>query len=129
MTTVPAPQHAAALRDLLRRSGYDTAAARKRLGCDGLPAATEAQAALDRTREQNPLNALLRLFMLGQSLPREAAIGILGAEAIELLLALPAVHARDGRLYPLIVLVPVADHVFASDALSKHAGRRVCDAR
>src|SRR5437764_6245867 len=83
MATFPTPDPAADrdtiahLRDALDRAGYAEAAVAKLLSLDELPTDRRLKHALPlhlwRTRHPSPLATLVRLFLVGQPVPPDAA--------------------------------------------------------
>ncbi|HXS93449.1 MAG TPA: methyltransferase [Candidatus Limnocylindrales bacterium] len=102
------PEQFAALRRLLTATGYTEEAIRERLGIQRL-----SQAARMRTGGPPPdaLDVLIRLFLLEEPLPREAA----GPELAEIAGALGLVQERAGLLGPTAKLYPVQSVFVASD--------------
>jgi SAM-dependent methyltransferase len=70
---------------------------------------------LDRTREPNTLNALIRLFWLGRAVPSELALECLNEELLEQLLEVGLLHQESESLRADVFLLPVDGFLVAAD--------------
>ena len=89
---------------------------RRSSGTGAPPAPHEVQSRLYATREITAQNALVRLFLLGVTLDRDAASEALPEAFIELALRVGLVAEEQDRLVANVVIVPVGKLLFASDA-------------
>lgn len=127
MPKLPDPGAAERLRNLFAREGYSGRQLRNRIGLDAPPKADESAALLEQTREQSALNALVRLFLAGQSIDARTLLQLLPKSDLDLCTELGLIEHRDGRVYPLIVLVPMGTLLFASHAFGFAASDQAAD--
>jgi methylase of polypeptide subunit release factors len=110
----------ASLREQLRKGGFH----REALDALGLPAnwlrpGSGGAALLGHAPEGSPVNTLLRLFTLGDSLSGDEALRTLG-DAIHGLLEIGFLEAGGGVVRSLYQIQPVADGWVASDFPKRH---------
>lgn len=112
------------LRSYLDANGYDAESLSARLG-SALPAARgEAQTMLDATREINTGNVLARLFLLGVTLDTSTASEFIPNSIVELLITHGFVTKDGDRIRPDVVIIPIEDLLFVSDAFHVLGGNR-----
>ncbi len=107
---------AADLRAVFVDAGYSESELQARLGTAAPPAPQEVQSLLYATREVSAQSALVRLFLLGVTLDRDAATEALPKAFVELALRAGLVSEEENRLAANVVVVPVGKLLFASDA-------------
>ena len=104
------------LRAVFVDAGYNEDELQAKFGAAAPPAPHEVQAQLYRTREVTAQNALVRLFLLGVTLDRDAVGEALPGAFVELALQSGLVSEEQGRLVANVVIVPLGRLLFASDA-------------
>lgn len=107
---------AADLRAVFVNAGYNESELQAKLGTAAPPAPQEVQSLLHATREVSAQNALVRLFLIGVTLGRDAAAEALPKAFIDLALQLGLISEDENRLVANVVIVPVGKLLFASDA-------------
>lgn len=121
MIKIPNSSQAAELQACFRKLGFSSDKLEKSLSMSMLPSPQDFEALEERTRQQSPANALIRLFMLGLALPGEDAEQLLPADLINASLEFELVQSIEGSLVPEICLMPVGDLLVASDVVDKLA--------
>ena len=116
MIELPDDRQLTMLRDGLAGAGYYAEGIRKALGSVRPPRPGEEQALLFRTRDRSAENAMLRLFLVGASLDEETARQLLPTDFRAACLDLGLLEAKDGMTRSNVVIVPVEDLLFVSDA-------------
>jgi hypothetical protein len=115
------PGDAQRLRSFFSEAGYSEENLHKRLGHAELPSLRlrNVPRLLDRTREHDCLNTLLRWFWIG--VPSEAAAveGMLPAWFVDLALQCGLLRRESGRLVPEVLLVPMEGLLVAADRTAK----------
>lgn len=106
---------AADLRTVFSQAGYNEDDLQTKLGTAAPPAPHEVQSRLYATREVSAQNALVRLFLLGVTLARDATAEALPTAFIDLVLRSGLVSDEEDRLVANVVIVPVGKLLFASD--------------
>lgn len=118
----PSPSQAAALRELLKASGFTEPGAAARLGIPAMaafkPLRLGREAACDLA---SPLDVLIRLFLDEEPVPEDRARELLGARALELLEALGLAHGLEGAWSSPVAMYPARGLWFAADRASKPA--------
>jgi len=107
---------AADLRAVFDDAGYNEDELQAKLGTAAPPAPHEVQSRLYATREVSAQNALVRLFLLGVTLARDAATEALSKTFVDLALRSGLVSEEQNRLVANVVIVPVGKLLFASDS-------------
>jgi methylase of polypeptide subunit release factors len=104
------------LRQFLVANDYTTAGLSERLGSAEPPTADGIARILFATRASNPGNALVRLFMAGVTLEESALRETLPGPLLDMCLHTGILQEEQDRIAAAIVIVPVEDLLFASDA-------------
>lgn len=106
----------AALAAACARAGFDEAGVCAVLGLKTISAikGVSAEAALGRTTAPDARNALIRLFVIGTSVPRPAAEAALGAPLSRWIEG-GVLAERDGKLYAAVKITPVGGLLLAFD--------------
>jgi methylase of polypeptide subunit release factors len=107
---------AADLRATFVDAGYNENELQAKFGTAAPPAPHEVQARLYATREVSAQNALVRLFLLGVTLDRNAATEALPRAFVDLAQRVGLIFEEENRLIANVVIVPVGKVLFASDA-------------
>jgi len=113
---------AADLRAVFVDAGYNESELQARLGTAAPPAPQEVQALLYATREVSAQNALVRLFLIGVTLARDAATEALPKGFVDLALQTGLLAEEEERLAANVVIVPVGKLLFVSDAFRMLGG-------
>jgi hypothetical protein len=100
----------------LAESGYDSASLTEQLGRARPPAEGEQEQMFDDSREITTANVLIRLFLLGSVVDEATLHEFLSAAFIEFCKSSGLLVTDDGMVRARIVIVPVEDLLFASDA-------------
>ncbi len=119
MKKIPELQWMQGFRKRLDQAGYQSEGLRELLGSSNPPPPSEMPHAMHLTRAITPLNTYLRLFLLGQSVDATAARETLSDQFVDNCVKFGLLATADDRLYANIVIVPVDDLLFASDAFRK----------
>jgi len=116
MIKVPTRKELRRLRDFFDAQSYDTASLTEQLGQANPPAPRQAQQMFDESREITTQNVLIRLFLLGSTID-EATVREFLPECIVTILADHGMLTIEaGMAEPRIVIIPVDDLLFVSDA-------------
>ncbi len=118
------PADVAAVRDVLRASGFDgqTVADTVRVEGDAPPAARQLPLLLRLTSAGRPVDVLIRLFVVGTAVDREVAEAALAPTPLELWERLGLVGIDGGRVRPAVMLRPWDDLLVASDRTQRGSG-------
>jgi len=100
----------------LAEHGYDSDALTERLGRARPPAEGEQEQMFDDSREITTSNVLVRLFLLGGVVDEATLEEFLSEPVIEFCRSSNLLETDDGMVRARIVVVPVDDLLFASDA-------------
>jgi len=100
----------------LAENGYDSASLTEQLGRARPPAEGEQEKMFDDSREITTANVLVRLFLLGAVVDETTLEEFLSAAVIEFCRSSNLLVTEDGMVRARIVIVPVEDLLFASDA-------------
>ena len=121
MLTLISSSDAERLRTFLHEQGYSEDSLRKQHYFDELPSSRlrNFPRLLDRTREPNPLNLLLRWFWLGVAQDAAEASAIFPAWMLELTVSCGLLRKEGGRLVPEVMLFPADGYLVASDHTTK----------
>jgi len=122
MKKLPEKQWLQQFQKRLVEAGYERESIATLLGSTNPPSPVDLPAAMYRTRSITPLNTLLRLFLLGQSVATAAAREALSANFIDNCLRFGLLESDTDRLHAEVVIVPVDDLLIASDAFRKLGG-------
>jgi len=122
MKNLPEKQWIRQFQKRLVEAGYERERIAGLLGSSNPPAPADLPAAMYQTRSITPLNTLLRLFLLGQSVAAAAARDALSEKFVDNCLRHGVLAGRDDQLQAEIVIVPVDDLLVASDAFRKLGG-------
>jgi methylase of polypeptide subunit release factors len=110
----------AQLRELIQQAGFtEDAVATVLPSSTGFitPNSPHYAAAMDRTRAETTFNTLVRLFVIGASIPLETARRALSPVTPEALVQMGLATAGDGdTLAPLLTLIPIEGTVVAFDS-------------
>lgn len=111
------PEQAKLFRTFFAETGYSEDHLNKDLGLSELPSRRlrNFPKLLDRTREPNCLNLLLRWFWIGMPVDRDDAVKVLPSWFVEDSLAAGLLRVDDGRIAPNAMIVPSDDLLIASD--------------
>jgi methylase of polypeptide subunit release factors len=107
---------AADLRAVFVGAGYNEDELHAKLGTATPPTPQEVQSLLHATREISAQNALVRLFLIGVTLARDAAAAALPKAFLDLVLRTGLITEEDNRLVANVVVVPIGKLLFASDS-------------
>lgn len=107
---------AADLRTVFVDAGYNESELQAKLGTAAPPAPQDVRSLLHATREVSAQNALVRLFLIGVTLARDAAAEALPGAFVDLALQTGLITEAENRLTANVVIVPVGKLLFASDA-------------
>ena len=116
MIELPNESDVATLRDFLKEADYNSESLTRLLGSALPPDRGAQQAGMFRTGEATPLNALIRLFLLGVSIDNKLGDEVLPASFLDVCSRIGLLERTDDRLRARIVIVPIEDLLFASDA-------------
>ncbi len=116
MDHLPSPADIREFRQFLDANGYSEEALNARIGAASPPRADNERRLAYATREANTQNALVRLFLLGASLDETTAGDVLPDAFVDLCNRNGLLSIDQGRLKANVVIVCVADLLFASDA-------------
>jgi methylase of polypeptide subunit release factors len=106
---------AADLRAMFVDAGYNENELQAKFGTAAPPAPHEVQARLYATREVSAQNALVRLFLLGVTLDRNAATEALPTTFVDLAQRVGLISEEENRLIANVVVVPIGKVLFVSD--------------
>jgi methylase of polypeptide subunit release factors len=104
------------LRAVFVDAGYNEENLLKSLGSAAPPSPQDVNSLVRRSREVTTLNALARLFLVGLTLDRETTAQVLPESFIDHSIRAGLLSQEGERLVPDVVIVPVGDLLFASDA-------------
>jgi len=116
MIKIPEPSDLRRLREFLSSQAYDAAQLTERIGRARPPALDEAQQMHDSSREITTPNLLARLFLLGTRVDERTAREFMPQEIVELCLDCGLLSCRNGVVRAQVVIIPVEDLLFVSDA-------------
>lgn len=105
-------------RRFLDEHGYGTDGLLAALASARPPTETDHRAMFEATREITPFNLLARLFLLGAPADRRSVEEVLPADLVAMCFAHGLLTETAGTVDSRIVIVPVDDLLFASDAFS-----------
>ena len=123
---MPSPDAIRQFRSILDEHHYGSEGLQRRFGISAPPKPGDRDRLLHLTREASPDNAIVRLFLLGASLPGDTA-DVLPPALRDIGLEAGLLEAADGRIRPRVVIVPVKHLLFASDAFDVLGGDRASD--
>jgi len=118
MRTLPQAAEIARLREFLDDHEYDTEHLTKRLGAARPPTAADQRRMFDDSREVTAANVLIRLFLLGAAVDRGTVEEFVPGDVLSVCLEHALLEEQGGMITGGIVIVPVEDLLFASDAFS-----------
>ncbi len=116
MIQLPEPPEIRALREFLHSHGYDAERLAARLGRARPPAPGEVQQMFDDSRQITTPNVLVRLFLLGGTVDEATAREFLPASVLDPGLEHCLLSVDEGMVRSSVVIIPVEDMLFASDA-------------
>ncbi len=116
MIDVPSTDQLRTLRKFLDAQRYDTASLTQRLGQSNPPGPGQAQHMFDESREITPVNVLIRLFLLGSTIDEATVREFIADDVVDILTTHGMLTLTDGLFEPRVVIVPVDDLLFMSDA-------------
>ena len=116
MINVPPTEQLRALRHFLDAQRYDTASLTEQLGQSRPPAPGQAQQMFDESREITTQNVLIRLFLLGTTIDESTVREFLPEDIVATLADYHMLSIKAGMAEPRIVIIPVEDLLFISDA-------------
>jgi Methyltransferase small domain len=120
MLNLLSPSDAKRLRDFFLEAGYAEGKLRQKLGTKDLPSSRRnLTGLLDRTREPDRLNTLLRWFWIGTPQAASAIKDCVPSWLTTLLLECGLLHQDGSQLFPNVMLVPAKGFLFVSDGASK----------
>lgn len=114
-------------RAFLDANEYSEQALEARIGTTSPPRADNEHRLAYVTRDATTQNALIRLFLLGESIDKAAADEVLPASFIELCTRAELLGVDQGRLRANVVVVAIEDLLFASDAFRVLGGDEAVD--
>ena len=127
MIRVPTPEQLRALRRFLDAQGYETASLTRQLGQSRPPAPGEAPHMFDESREITTQNVLIRLFLLGTTIDEATVREFLPGDIVGILDDHEMLAIDGGMAEPLVVIIPVEDLLFMSDAFHVVGGPRAAE--
>ena len=104
------------LRQFLVANGYSAAELTDRLGSAEPPGPGNIARILHETRAATPANALIRLFLAGAILEEDAVREALPGPLLDMCLHTDLLRKEPEGIAATIVIVPIEDLLFASDA-------------
>jgi len=116
MIKISKPSDLRRLREFLSSHAYDAARLTERIGRARPPAPGEDQQMFDSSREITTPNLLARLFLLGTRVDERTTREFLPQEIVELCLDCGLLSCRNGVVRAQVVIIPVEDLLFVSDA-------------
>lgn len=116
MDALPTRHRLAEFRQVLDEHGYAAARLEERLGSAAPPTLKTVERMRERTREVTAGNVLVRLFLLGSRVPEDSVRKTLGGRFLDLCHEHGILVDRDGSSEAAMVICPVEDLLFASDA-------------
>ncbi|MDJ0711089.1 MAG: methyltransferase [Woeseiaceae bacterium] len=116
MIRVPAKEELLLLREFLDAHSYDTASLTAQLGQSKPPAPGQVQNMFDESREITTPNVLIRLFLLGSTIDEATVREFLPGGLVSVLADHGMLSIENGLAEPRIVIIPVEDLLFVSDA-------------
>lgn len=116
MILLPEKKRVREFRAFLDACGYDTGNLTDQIGRARPPAEGEQEQMFDDSRQITTLNVLVRLFLLGAPVDDDTISEFLPESVIEFCHDAGMLEARDGVTTGRIVIIPVEDLLFASDA-------------
>lgn len=116
MIRLPSKTAAYEFRVFLDACGYSTDGLADRIGRARPPSEGEAQQMFDDSREITTLNVLVRLFLLGAPVDEQTVEAFLPDSVRAFCREFGLIEVTDGAAYGTVVIVPVEDLLFASDA-------------
>lgn len=116
MIRIPEPSDLHRLREYLDSQGYDATQLTRRIGRARPPAPGEEQGMFDQAREITTPNLLARLFLLGARAEEATVREFLPAAIVDTCLSNRLLAIRNGVVRAQVVIIPVEDLLFVSDA-------------
>ena len=116
MNTLPNEAAIRKFGQFLAEHGYDSDTLTERLGRARPPAEGEQEQMFDDSREITTSNVLIRLFLLGGVVDQATLEEFLSEPVVEFCLSSNLLAIDDGTVRARIVIVPIEDLLFASDA-------------
>lgn len=116
MKALPQESDIRNFRSYLDQQGYSTATLTERLGRARPPAEGEERQMFDDSRQITAPNILIRLFLLGASVDETALLEFLPEPIVAFCLDTGLVEVSGGVATGRVVIIPVEDLLFASDA-------------
>lgn len=113
---IPSKEDAAKIREFLNGNGYHRDGLRSRLGRSRPPAPGEEQEMFVAASKIDLPNLLVQLFLLGGSVDDETAAEFLSTEMLAMFFALGMLEKEGNKTRARVVIVPVDDLLFVSDA-------------
>ncbi len=115
-------------RSFLDQEGYDTPTLIARLGRAYPPSADEQRQMFDDSREVTTLNVLIRLFLLGAPVDTATIDEFLPGSIVRFCRDSGLLHFEEGgAIVASVVIIPVEDLLFASDAFRRVAHEDAAD--
>ncbi len=122
MIKVPTTEQLRTLRRFLDAQSYDTDSLNEQLGQSKPPAPGQAQQMFDESREITTQNVLIRLFLLGTAIDEATVREFLPDSVIAILGDHGFLSIDAGMAEPRVVIIPVDDLLFVSDAFHALGG-------
>jgi len=114
------------LRKILDKHNFGSKQLLQRLGISGPPRLRDRDRVLHLTREVSAENALVRLFLLGNSLAGDTG-DALPTGLVEIGVETGLLEISDSRIRPRVVIIPVDALLFVSDAFDMLGSDRSAD--
>ena len=127
MIKVPATEQLRSLRRFLDTQGYDTDSLTAQLGQSKPPAEGQVEHMFDESRQITTQNVLIRLFLLGSTIDETTVREFVPDEIVAILSDNGMLAIDDGMAEPLVIIVPVDDLLFVSDAFHVLGGPRAAE--
>ena len=124
MIKVPATRQLRALRRFFDAQSYNTESLTGQLGQSKPPAPGQAQHMFDESRVITTQNVLIRLFLLGSTIDEATVREFMPDDILEILDGHGMLAIDGGMAEPLVVIIPVEDLLFMSDAFHIIGGPR-----
>ncbi len=115
------------LRQFLDANAYNAEELTRRLGSAEPPRAGAMPRVLHETRVSTPANALARLFLAGVALEEDALREAFPAPLLDMCLHTGLLRKQNERITATIVIVPVEDLLFTSDAYDVLGSDQACE--
>ncbi len=127
MIRVPTTEQLRALRHFLDAQRYTTDSLTEQLGQSKPPAPGQAKQMFDESREITTQNVLIRLFLLGTTIDEATVREFLPDPVVAMLADHGFLSIDAGMAEPRVVIIPVDDLLFVSDAFHVLGGPGASD--